>query len=86
MPTENIRVATRELLQCGILTSVDSNEPVQAPFKLRYSKCCSVSSLKVIVYSSDKQRLRPDCAYAQAGLSFCWSHIAHCWKYNVVAH
>ena len=30
--------------QCGILTSVDSDEPVQPPFKLRNSKLCSVSS------------------------------------------
>ena len=28
-----------------ILTSVDSKEPVQPPFKLRNSKCCSVRSL-----------------------------------------
>ena len=26
------------LLQCGILTSVDSDEPVQPPFKVRDSK------------------------------------------------
>ena len=30
--------------QCGILTCVDSDEPVQPPFKLRNSKWCSVSS------------------------------------------
>ena len=23
--------------------------------------------------------------YAQAGLSLCWSHIPHFWKYHVVA-
>ena len=34
---------------------------------------------------SDKQRLWSDCAYAQAGLSLCWSHIPHCWKSHVVA-
>ena len=34
--------------QCGILTSVDSDEPVQSPFKLRNSKWCSVSSLSLI--------------------------------------
>ena len=28
----------------NILTSVDSDEPVQPPFKLRNSKCCSASS------------------------------------------
>ena len=43
--------------QCGIFTSVDSDEPVQTPFKLRNSKRCSVSSLTVIEYSSDEQRL-----------------------------
>ena len=43
--------------QRGILTSVDSYEPVQPSFKLRNSKCCSVSSLTVIEYSSDLQRL-----------------------------
>ena len=33
--------------------SVDSDEPVQPPFKLNNSKWCSVSSLIVIDYSSD---------------------------------
>ena len=42
--------------QCGILTNVDSGEPVQPPFKLRNSKCYSVSSLTVLEYSSDEQR------------------------------
>ena len=36
-----------------ILTSVDSDEPLQPPFKLRNSKWCSVSSLTLIEYSSD---------------------------------
>ena len=36
--------ATCYFQQCGILTSVDSDEPVQPPFKLRNSKWCSVSS------------------------------------------
>ena len=39
--------------QCGILTSVDSDEPVQPPFKLRNSKWHSVGSLTIIEYSSD---------------------------------
>ena len=43
--------------QCDILTSVDSNEPVLHPLKRRNSKWCSVSSLTVLEYSSDKQRL-----------------------------
>ena len=44
---------TRDFQQCGILTCVDSDEPVQPPLKLRNSKWCSVSSLTVIEYSSD---------------------------------
>ena len=49
--------ATCDFQKCGILTSVDSDEPVQSPFKLRNSNWCSVSSLSVIKYSSVKQRL-----------------------------
>ena len=29
---------SRDFQQCGVLTSVDSDEPVQPPFKLRSSK------------------------------------------------
>ena len=47
------RVVTHDFQKCGILTSVDSGEPVQPPFKLRHSKTGSVSSLTVIKYSSD---------------------------------
>ena len=39
--------------QFDILTSVDSDEPLQPPFKLRNSKWCSVSSLTIIEYLSD---------------------------------
>ena len=39
--------------QCGFLTSVDSDEPVQPPFKLRSFKLCLVSILTVVEYSSD---------------------------------
>ena len=39
--------------QCGILTSVDSDDPVQPLFKLRTSKWCSVSSSTLIESSSD---------------------------------
>ena len=77
---------TCDFQQCGILTSVDSGEPVQPPFKLRNSKWCSVSILTVVEYSSDLKRLWSNCAYAQAGLSHCWSHIPHCWKSHVKAH
>ena len=44
---------TCDFQQCGILTSVDSDEPVQPPVKLRNSKCFSVISLTVIEHSSD---------------------------------
>ena len=76
----------RDFTQCTILTCVDSDEPVQPPLKLRNSKWWSVSSLTLIEYSSDKQRLWSDCAYAQAGLSLCWSHIPKCWKSHATAH
>ena len=72
--------------QCGILTCVDSDEPLQPPVKLRNSKWCSVSSLTVIEYSSDYQRLWSDCAYAQADLRLCWSHIPQCCKSHATAH
>ena len=45
--------ATCDFQQFGILTSVDSDEPVQPPIKLRNSKWCSVSSLTFVEYSSD---------------------------------
>ena len=35
------------------LTLVDSDEPLQPPFKLRNSKWCSVSSLTIIEYTCD---------------------------------
>ena len=44
----NIWAVTCDFQQCGILTSVDSDEPVQPPVNLRNSKCCSVSSSKFI--------------------------------------
>ena len=52
---------------------------VQPPFKVRNPKRCLVSSLTVLEYSSSKQRLCSDYAYAQADLSLCWSPIPHCW-------
>ena len=53
-PTTTCKWATIcDFQQWGILTSVDSEEPVQSPFKLRNSKWCSVSSLTVIEYSSN---------------------------------
>ena len=58
-----------------------------ASFKLRNwnFKWCSVRSVTLIEYSSDQQRLWLDRAYAQADLSFCWSHIPHSWKSHVAA-
>ena len=50
--SQNI-IVTCDLQQCGILTNVDSDKPVQPPFKLRNSKWCSVSSLTLIEYSND---------------------------------
>ena len=43
----------RDFQQFDILTSVDSDDPLQQPFKLRNSKWCSVSSLIIIKYSSN---------------------------------
>ena len=54
---QNNWAVTCDFQQCGILTSIDSDEPVQPPLKPRNSKWCSVSSLTLIKYSSDKQRL-----------------------------
>ena len=71
--------------QFDILTIVDSDKPLHPPFKLRNSKWFSVSSLRLIKYSSDKQRLWSDCAYAQADLRLCWSHKPHCWKSHALA-
>ena len=44
---------THDFQQCGVLTSIDSDEPVQPSFKLRNSKCCSVTILTLIEYSRD---------------------------------
>ena len=52
---------TCDFQQCGILTSVDSDKTVQPPFKLRNLKWGSVSSLTVIEYLSDQQRLWSVC-------------------------
>ena len=48
-----------------------------ASLKLRNLKWCSVSSLTLIGYLSDQQRLWSDCVYGQADMSLCWSHIPH---------
>ena len=43
-PKHNL-ATTCDFQQCGILTSVDSDELVQPSFKLRNSKCCLVSRI-----------------------------------------
>ena len=65
-----IWAAAWDFQQFDILTNVDSDEPLQPHFKLRNSKRCSVSSLPIIEYSSDWQRLWSDCAYVQANWGF----------------
>ena len=85
-PQHMIWAATCDFQQCGILTSVDSDKPVQPPFKLRNWKWCPISSLTLIENSSDKQRLWSDCMYAQADPRLCLSHIPHCWKSHAMAH
>ena len=70
---DNIWAATYDFQQCGILTSVDSDVPMQPHSNFRNSKWCSASSLTLVEYSSDKQRLWSDCAYAQADLRLWWS-------------
>ena len=81
-----IWAVTRDFQKCGILTSVESDNSVQPPFRLRNLKWCSVGSLSLIGYWNDKQRLWSDCAYAQDDLRLCWSHIPHCLKYHSLAH
>ena len=55
--------------QCGFLTSVDSDEPVQPSFKPRISKCCSVNSL------TNSHRLFKQLSKGLIRLRFCsgWS-------------
>ena len=51
MELEHILAVTCNFQQCGILTCVDSDQPVPPLFKFRDSKRYSVSSLTFIVYS-----------------------------------
>ena len=71
----NIWAATWDFQQCGILTWIDSGEPLPPPFELRNSKCCSVR----VAYS---QRIFKRPAKALTWLCICagWSeplHVAH---------
>ena len=45
---------------------------------------CHKTSSKVTAASTPPVH-HTDCAYAQADLSLCWSHIPHCWKAHVAA-
>ena len=72
---------TFDFQQCGILTSADSDKPVQTPFILK-----TPNDVQSVAYFSDQQRLWSDCAYAQADLRLCLSNIPHCWKSHVTAH
>ena len=83
---QNILAVKCDFQQSGVLTRVDSCEPEQPPFKRRNSKWCLVSTLTLIEYSRDQQRLWSDCVYAQADLRLCWLHISHCRKSHVTAH
>ena len=56
---------TRDCQQCGILTSVDSDEPVQPPLMLRNSKCCSVNSFPLEDYSSIAPDKAAYCVFTQ---------------------
>ena len=53
MKDENNWAVAWDFQQCGILTCVDSDQPLQPHFKLRNSKWCSVCSLTIIENSSD---------------------------------
>ena len=46
----SICAMSSDIQQCGILTSEDSDDPVEPPFNRRDSKLCLVSSLTVIKY------------------------------------
>ena len=91
-----IGAVTCDFQQCGILTSVDSGQPVQPPFKLTNSKWCSVSSLTLIEYSSDKQRLNTHRIFkwqAKALIRLCvctdWSEallVAHTTLLEISCH
>ena len=86
MNVNYIWAVTCDFQKCGILTRVDSEEPVQSPVQLRHSKCCSVSSWIIIKYSSEQQRLWSDCAYAQVDLRLWRLHKPHCRKSHATAH
>ena len=79
---------TCDFQQCGILTSVDSDEPVQPPSKLTNSKRCSDSSLTVIEYSSDSKDSDQTACLRRliGGFAGRTYNVPHCWKSLVAAH
>ena len=52
-PNYTVWAVTCDFQHCSILTWIYSGEPVQPLFKLRNSKWCLVSSLRLIEYSSN---------------------------------
>ena len=57
--------------QCGILTSVDSDEPVKPPFKRRNSKFCSFSKISCHgSYCCDCRFLREEQLEMQVWVSY----------------
>ena len=50
-----------------------------------FDKCRLIRACTVPFFSLETQN-GVQLAYAQAGLSICWSHIPQCSKYYVVAH
>ena len=82
-----LQFATRDFLQSGILTMIDTGESVKPPFKKRNSKCCSseayqASNVQAISKGSDHsvRMRRLICAYAYAHatlleISCCGSYM-----------
>ena len=64
--------------KCGILTWIDSDEPVPPPFKLRNSNLYNVESVDVHSQNIQATIKGPDQT-AQVDLRLCWSHIPHWW-------
>ena len=74
---------TRDFQKCGILTSVDSLEPVQPPFKLRNLEHCSVSGFTLRIFKP--------LAKALISLHVCagWSEpllVAHTTSLEITCH
>ena len=71
------RAATLDFQLCDILTSVDSEEPVQLILSLVTPN--DVQFVAKHSYKIQATSKGPD-QIAHADLRLCWSHISHCWK------